>query len=62
MKDKMMDVADKLQLPLYAETRKRKVVIVYRRYGFDMFHEWVQPDGEKMWFLRYIPVKGVPHK
>lgn len=62
MKDMMMDKADELQLPLYAETRKRKVVIVYRRYGFDMFHEWIQPDGEKMWFLKYEPVAGVPHK
>lgn len=62
MKDKMMDKADELQLPLYAETRKKKVVIVYRRYGFDMFHEWTQPDGAKMWFLRYEPVPGVPHR
>lgn len=55
MKDTLLRIADEKQLPLYAETRTRRNVIVYRRYGFEMFNEWQHPDGDKMWFLRYLP-------
>ena len=55
MKDTLLRIANEKQLPLYAETRTRRNVIVYRRYGFEMFNEWDHPDGDKMWFLRYIP-------
>ena len=55
MKDTLLQIADEKQLPLYAETRTKRNVIVYRRYGFEMFHEWDHPDGDKMWFLRYLP-------
>lgn len=55
MKDTLLRIADEKKLPLYAETRTRRNVIVYRRYGFEMFNEWQHPDGDKMWFLRYVP-------
>lgn len=55
MKDTLLRIADEKNLPLYAETRTRRNVIVYRRYGFEMFNEWQHPDGDKMWFLRYVP-------
>lgn len=55
MKDTLLRIAEEKQLPLYAETRTKRNVIVYRRYGFEMFHEWEHPDGGKMWFLRYLP-------
>jgi len=55
MKDTLLRIAEERRLPLYAETRTKRNVIVYRRYGFEMFHEWTHPDGDKMWFLRYLP-------
>lgn len=55
MKDTLLQIADEKQLPLYAETRTKRNVVVYRRYGFEMFNEWQHPDGDKMWFLRYLP-------
>lgn len=55
MKDTLLRIANEKQLPLFAETRTRRNVIVYRRYGFEMFSEWEHPDGDKMWFLRYLP-------
>lgn len=55
MKDTLLKIADEKQLPLYAETRTKRNVIVYRRYGFELFSEWDHPDGDKMWFLKYSP-------
>lgn len=58
MKDELMRIADEKQLPLYAETRTKRNVIVYRRYGFEMFKEWEHPEGGHMWFLKYEPKKN----
>lgn len=55
MKDEFLRLSDELQLPLYAETRTQRNVIVYRKFGFELFHTWERPDGENMWFLRYLP-------
>lgn len=57
MKDEFLRLADEAQLPLYAETRTKRNVIVYRKFGFDLFHTWERPDGETMWFMRYLPKK-----
>lgn len=57
MKDEFLRRADKYNIPLYAETRMKKNVLVYRRFGFDLFHTWNRPDGNTMWFLRYSPNK-----
>jgi hypothetical protein len=55
MKDRFLKIAERDKLPLYAETQTKKNVIVYRRYGFELFHTWKRDDGNTMWFLRYIP-------
>lgn len=55
MKDEFLRRADLYNIPLYAETRIRKNVVVYQRFGFELFNTWDRPDGNKMWFLRYVP-------
>lgn len=58
MKDEFLRIAHELQLPLYAETSTKRNVIVYRKFGFDLFHTWHRPNGENMWFLRHLPKKN----
>lgn len=58
MKDIMFDIAQKKQLPIYAETRIRRVSIAYRRYGFEMLKEWQHPSGDTMYFMKYTPPKN----
>jgi hypothetical protein len=55
MKDEMFRISKALQLPIYAETRIRKVNVAYRRYGFELLKEWKHPSGDKMYFLKYTP-------
>ena len=55
MKNKFYEIAQDLQLPIYAETRIRRISLAYRRYGFELFNEWDHPSGDKMYFLRYFP-------
>lgn len=55
MKDKFFEISKDLQLPIYAETRLRRISVAYRRYGFEIFNEWDHPSGDKMYFLRYFP-------
>lgn len=53
MKDEFFKISKDNSLPIYAETRIRKVSIAYRRYGFHIFHEWKHPSGDKMYFLKH---------
>lgn len=55
MKNQFYDIAKDLQLPIYAETRIRRISLAYRRYGFKLFNEWDHPSGGKMYFLKYTP-------
>lgn len=55
MKNKFYAIAKDLQLPIYAETRLRRISLAYQRYGFELFNEWDHPSGDKMYFLRYFP-------
>lgn len=55
MKDEFLRISEEKRLPIYAETQHKTNVIVYRRYNFEHFHTWKQPNGATMWFLRYIP-------
>lgn len=55
MKNQFFVIAKDLQLPIYAETRNRRISLAYQRYGFEMFNEWNHPSGDKMYFLRYSP-------
>ena len=53
LRDDVYTDAHKRKLAIYTETSIRKNMIVYRRYGFDIYHEWTMPDGSTMWFLKY---------
>ena len=55
MKNKFYAISKELQLPIYAESRIRRISLAYRRYGFELFHEWDHPSGDKMYFLKYTP-------
>jgi len=55
MKDEIFRMSKEKNLPVYAETRLRKVMIAYVRYGFKIFNEWQHPNGGTMWFMRYDP-------
>ncbi|HET7360635.1 MAG TPA: hypothetical protein VFI78_01750 [Salinimicrobium sp.] len=55
MKNKFYEIAEELQLPIFAETRIRRIGIAYQRYGFKLFHEWKHPSGDTMYFLKYTP-------
>lgn len=55
MKEEFFSISKATQLPIFAETRRRKNALVYQRYGFEVFHEWKRPDGETAYFLRYTP-------
>lgn len=55
MKNKFYAIARELQLPIFAETRIRRISLAYRRYGFELFNEWDHPYGDKMFFLKYTP-------
>ena len=58
MKDWMFAIARDKNLPIYAETRLRRVNVAYRRYGFKPIKEWQHPSGDIMYFLRYMPPNG----
>lgn len=55
MKNQFFAKAKELQLPIFAETRIRRISLAYQRYGFEMFNEWDHPSGGKMYFLKYSP-------
>jgi hypothetical protein len=57
MKDQIIAKSHETGLPIYAETRIKRVYIAYRRYKFECFHEWKHPSGDTMYFMKYEPPK-----
>ncbi len=55
MKDQIIAKSLETGLPIYAETRIKRVYIAYRRYGFECFNEWQHPSGDTMYFMKYTP-------
>jgi len=53
LRDDVYSFAHEQKLDIYTETAIRKNMVVYRRYGFDIYHEWKMPDGKTMYFLKY---------
>ena len=58
MKDQFMELSQKKGLPIYAETRIKRVYIAYRRYKFECFNQWQHPSGDIMYFMKYTPEKS----
>ena len=61
MKDEFYERAYQLQIPIYAETRIRRVALAYQRYGFKKLKDWKHPSGDTMVFMRYDPPKKEQH-
>jgi hypothetical protein len=55
MKNQFMEISKKKSLPIYAETRIKRVYIAYRRYKFECFNKWEHPSGDTMYFMKYEP-------
>ena len=55
MKDEIFRISKEKNLPVYAETRTRKVFVAYKWYGFEVTNEWQHPSGGTMWFMKYDP-------
>jgi hypothetical protein len=58
MKNRFMELSKKKGLPIYAETRIKRVYIAYRRYKFECFHQWQHPSGDTMYFMKCNPPKS----
>lgn len=55
MKNQFLEISKQKGLPIYAETRIKKVYIAYRRYKFECFNKWQHPSGDTMYFMKYEP-------
>jgi len=55
MKNRFYAISEELKLPIFAESRTRRISLAYQRYGFKLFHEWKHPSGDTMYFLKYTP-------
>jgi len=53
MKNYFYEIAKDKKLPLFAETRTRRISLAYQRYGFQVVKKWQHPSGDTMYFLRY---------
>ena len=58
MKDEFYERSYQLQIPIYAETRIRRVAMAYQRYGFEKLKDWKHPSGDTMVFMKYTPPKN----
>jgi hypothetical protein len=63
----IFDYSKKLRLPIYAETTVERNLLLYKRYGFEIYDEWEVPEkGLKVWFIKrdwnFSPIlSGVIH-
>lgn len=56
LKHEIFNIAERQNLPIYAETTVRKNKIVYERFGFETYHHWHSSFNKiDYWFMRYIP-------
>jgi hypothetical protein len=51
LKDEILAMAEKKNLPVYLETSGEKQKNVYRKYGFELYHTWENSD-HKLYFMR----------
>lgn len=52
LSQEIIDRSKTEQQPIYLETSVEKNKRVYERFGFDVYHEWPQPDGTTLYFMR----------
>lgn len=58
MKNQFVEKSKRTGLPIYAETRIKRVYIAYKWYHFECFHQWQHPSGDTMYFMKYDPKKS----
>ncbi len=52
LKDHLFELSKKENLPILLETSVERNVVVYKRYGFKVYHEWADSGGGKtLWFM-----------
>jgi hypothetical protein len=52
MKDYLFELSEKEKRPILLETSVERNTIIYKRYGFKVYHEWPDSGGGKtLWFM-----------
>lgn len=51
LKDVIFKIAEKNNLPILLETSVARNKLIYERYGFEVYHEWVDENGTLLWFM-----------
>jgi len=54
LKNEIFEKSRQLNLPIYLETSVLKNKNVYSRYGFEVYYEWRQNNGDTLWFMRKL--------
>ncbi len=53
IKETIFRISEEKKLPIYLETSVPQNKRIYKRYGFETYHEWSQAKGKKpLWFMR----------
>lgn len=55
LKNRIFDWSKKANLPIYLETSVTRNKRVYEHFGFETYHEWQQPNGGTLFFMRRSP-------
>lgn len=55
LSSQILSMASRRNLDIYAETTLYKNMVVYRRFGFEVYRRWLNPtNGIQVWFLRRL--------
>lgn len=57
LKEQIFDWSSRDDLPIYLETSVPRNKRVYEYFGFETYHEWNQPNGGTLFFMRRNPQK-----
>lgn len=52
LKSHIFEWSERDDLPIYLETSVMRNKRVYEYYGFETYHEWKQPNGTTLYFMR----------
>ena len=49
----ILEYSEREMLPIYLETTIEKNMKVYKRYGYEMYHYWEEPEKDiRFWFMK----------
>lgn len=49
--DKIIENSKREGLPILLETSVARNKVIYERYGFKVYHEWIDETGTPLWFM-----------